>query len=557
MGEQEAVEHRQEHPRLELGVGDPKRGEDSPELRVPRLGPVPTERAQRGVAARLLKQRVLRHRAPAVILELRQQQRRQLVHKAAAREARTTQAGEAVVKGLDLAAHEVLERLLEHRLARIEPVGGGAERHPGRLGHRPVAHRVDPVLGDEAERGLEEQLPAVGSAGPAPMPGSPRGPRSLGSRSRRSVHLYCTIVHQVAAARKEVSDCDLLVIGGGIVGAAAALDASRRGLRVDLLERGPLLPAAGSSKGTARIFAPAAFPDAEHLEMGLRALELWRGIEGASGIRLLEPTGALSVGAFAERELGALEAAGEEAELIPSERANRDLGVHLGDERPILWQPRAGVILADRAHRALLGLARAAGARLRERERALALSEEDDAVLVETERCHRRCGAAVVAAGPWTAELLAGAGIEVPLRVSRQSVAQLRLADPGGRRPVALMEFDDEEPYALWEPAYGLKAAFHARGPEVDAGDEPGEPDGEAIARLEAWARVRFPAATAGLAGAETCLYTNAPGERFWLERRGRIAVVSACNGQGFQYAPETGRRAVELALEPLGLAAR
>ena len=52
------------------------------------------------------------------------------------------------------------------------------------------------------------------------------------------------------------------------------------------------------------------------------------------------------------------------------------------------------------------------------------------------------------------------------------------------------------------------------------------------------------------MSAAETCLYTNTPDERFVLERRGRIVVAAACNGQGFQLAPESGRRVAALALD-------
>jgi glycine/D-amino acid oxidase-like deaminating enzyme len=33
------------------------------------------------------------------------------------------------------------------------------------------------------------------------------------------------------------------------------------------------------------------------------------------------------------------------------------------------------------------------------------------------------------------------------------------------------------------------------------------------------------------------------------IERRGPIVVVSACNGQGFQFAPATGERAARIAV--------
>ena len=59
----------------------------------------------------------------------------------------------------------------------------------------------------------------------------------------------------------------------------------------------------------------------------------------------------------------------------------------------------------------------------------------------------------------------------------------------------ALMSFDGDEPYALIDPARGLKAALHRRGPEVG----PGEwdlVDPEALDRIAAWAETRSPAST-------------------------------------------------------------
>ena len=93
-----------------------------------------------------------------------------------------------------------------------------------------------------------------------------------------------------------------------------------------LLERS-LSKARGSSKGSARIFAPAAYPDESYLELALRALARWREIESESGERLLWTTGALTQGEFAEREMSALRAAGVEAEFLTAEDAARRFGV--------------------------------------------------------------------------------------------------------------------------------------------------------------------------------------------------------------------------------------
>jgi sarcosine oxidase len=340
---------------------------------------------------------------------------------------------------------------------------------------------------------------------------------------------------------------DVLVIGGGVVGAAATLAVARRGMDVALLESSPLASAQGSSAGRTRIFSPAAYPDESYLDMGLRALSRWRELELASRQRLLRPTGALTTGDFAEQELPALRSAGVEAELLSSDRASRRFGVSVSEGRSILHQADAGVIYAERARNVLLALARAAGARLCEKEHVLSIDERSESLAVETRRRDWRCSTALVAAGPWSGELLSGAGIHLPLEVSCQSVVYLGMPDRDNP-PVALMDFDGDEPFACWDPEHGLKAALHARGPAVTSPPTPVPVEEPAIGRVITWARRRYPNRELTRAAVEPCMYTNTPDERFILERRGRVVVGSACNGQGFQFAPETGERLARLA---------
>jgi sarcosine oxidase len=256
----------------------------------------------------------------------------------------------------------------------------------------------------------------------------------------------------------------------------------------------------------------------------------------------------LSHGRFPERQLPALEAAGVAAELVFGEEALTNFGVRAAGGGPLVHQPDAGVIRADRARAALLRMAAAAGAELREGVRVRSIAERGEAVEIETDSGRRRFAAAIVAAGPWSGKLLAAAGIEAPLSVSCQTVAWFALEHPPAWPP-ALIEFDGEEPYALWDPGRGLKAALHARGPVVDP-DDVHEPERAALERLAAWVADCFPGAAGEPTAVETCLYTNTPEERFILEARGRIVIASACNGQGFQFAPETGERVARLALE-------
>ena len=141
------------------------------------------------------------------------------------------------------------------------------------------------------------------------------------------------------------------------------------------------------------------------------------------------------------------------------------------------------MIRADRALATLLRLAGEAGVELCEEEAVTAITASDDSVEVVTARRSLRAATAVVAAGPWSRALLAGVGIEVPLTVTRQTVAYFELSNPEAR-PAALIDYEGDEPYALWDPVRGLKASLHQRGPAVEPDDPSPGADPLVIERL-------------------------------------------------------------------------
>lgn len=361
--------------------------------------------------------------------------------------------------------------------------------------------------------------------------------------------MYCTIVHNLSelGEQRERREADVVVIGGGIVGAATALALVGKGAGVVLVERDAGPVANGSSKGDARIFCPAPHPDESYLEMGLRAIERWREIESRGGRKLLLQTGALTTGRFAERSLAALRAAEQPAELLGADDVRRRFGVET-EGRSAIHQAEAGVIRAAVAHAAVLDLAARAGATLHHDEAAVAIEPDSSGAIVTTRRFVYRCETAVVAAGPWSRALLAPAGIELAATVSAQTVVYLRLRE-SGLPPSALMDFDGDEPYGLFDPRHGLKVALHARGLEAGDATRPPAIDRAAAAELEVWARRTYPGAIDASAGVDACLYTRTPGERFVIRRHGPVVVVAACNGQGFQFAPETAERAARIAV--------
>jgi sarcosine oxidase len=345
------------------------------------------------------------------------------------------------------------------------------------------------------------------------------------------------------------STVDVVVVGGGVVGAATARALARRGASVALLEQGSLTTAQGSSRGTARIVSPAPYPDAEYLEMGLRALDQWRELERSSGDSLLNLTGALYAGSGIEEFVPAWQAAGVEIQSLTSAEAEQRWGITGLEPEPILFQPEAGVIRADRARDALLQSAVEHGAQAHQHERVIAIEPADDRAKLRTTRRIWHADRVIVVAGPWVRELVAPLGIELPLKVTSQSVAYF--PPPPGAEPLpAVMEFDGDEPYALVDPERGLKVALHRSGPEVTPAGRWEISDAEGLEQVTGWARSRFAAISARPTETEACLYTNTADERFILDRHGPVVVGSACSGQGFQSAPETGRSLARLALE-------
>ena len=119
---------------------------------------------------------------------------------------------------------------------------------------------------------------------------------------------------------------DLIVVGAGLAGAAAARSAAARGASVVVLEQFAPGHRNGSSHGSARIFR-RAYPDPLYVRLTGQAGEEWRALEAAAGETLLTMTGEIDFGAV--REPAGLHAVltgcGVPADLLPAGRGEPPL----------------------------------------------------------------------------------------------------------------------------------------------------------------------------------------------------------------------------------------
>jgi sarcosine oxidase len=330
------------------------------------------------------------------------------------------------------------------------------------------------------------------------------------------------------------------------MGAATTRALARRGSRVIALEQFRVGHSRGSSHGRSRIFR-LSYPEAHYVDMAQQALPLWRALESELERTLLTTTGGIDVGAGVRAHARALEDAGASFEVLDAATAGRRWPfLALPRAAPVLFQPDAGFVAADEAVAALVASARAAGAVVREGSRVERVDVGDSAVTISLDGELLRSPTVVITAGAWVGKVAKGLEIDLPVRVTRESVSYFRLE---GAVPPTVVEWEEPVVYALWSPGQGIKVGEHAAGPVTDP-DEPGPPDADSVTRTREWVASRFPTADARPLLSETCLYTNEPNERFILERRGRVVVGSPCSGHGFKFAPLIGERLADLALE-------
>src|ERR1700689_3157844 len=89
---------------------------------------------------------------------------------------------------------------------------------------------------------------------------------------------------------------DVIVLGVGGMGSAAAFELARRGRRVLGLEQFSLVHDRGSSHGETRIIRKAYFEHPDYVPLLLRAYELWRDLQATEGFSLMHLCGLLLAG---------------------------------------------------------------------------------------------------------------------------------------------------------------------------------------------------------------------------------------------------------------------
>lgn len=351
---------------------------------------------------------------------------------------------------------------------------------------------------------------------------------------------------------------DVIVIGLGADGSAAAAHLAGRGAKVLGLEAFARAHTNGSSGGLTRVIRLAYYEHPDYVPLLERAWSLWRELEAETGTELLRQTGGVYVGPRdGELVAGSLRSAREHAldhELLDPAALRERLPLFRFD--PDWWglaEATAGYLAPERAIAAHLAQAERHGAELRFDERVSGWTRDGDGVRVVTDRGTYRAAKLVVAAGAWNARLLPA--IAPLLQVKRvplfwfEPVAEREAL---ARLPVYIV--DSGLGHGCYGFPYladqGLKIATHGAGTPADPDtvDRNVHPDDEAPIR--AFVRERLPAGDGPVRLTKVCMYTVTPDEHFIVDVDGPVAYASACSGHGFKFASVMGEVLADLALD-------
>ena len=353
-----------------------------------------------------------------------------------------------------------------------------------------------------------------------------------------------------------VDTADIVIVGGGAVGASIAYHLGQRGVGrgVVLLERNTLgSGSTGRSAGGIR----CQFSTEINIRFSLEALEVWRQFESIFGL----PVDYREIGylflAHTEQQaeqfrhnvalqnrLGVpsrLVDAPEMARLVP--------GLNTADLTAGAYSPRDAIAGPNEATQAFVRRAREAGVRICEGVEVTAIDTRHDRVqAVETTHGRIETPVVVNAAGPWAALVGRMAGLDVPVKPYRR---ELFVSEPFEAIPEVPLVIDigvgwyfrREGPGILMSGAKDNHSSFDMH---VDWGGLP---------RIAAHATQRMPPLAAARFGSKAWagLYDVSPDDHAILGPVPELPGFYCANGfsgHGFQHSPTTGRVMAEWILD-------
>jgi len=352
-------------------------------------------------------------------------------------------------------------------------------------------------------------------------------------------------------------ELDVIVVGAGAFGVAAAIELRARGAAVELIDPGPLPNPHAASTDISKAVRMDYGADALYTELAERSLERWRECNRRWGAELYHETGfllmtraALAPGSYEGDCYQLLRARGHRLERMdPASLRQRFPAWSAGGYVDGYYNPIAGWVESAAAMTRLIDEAQATGVMLREGRSFSGFIEKKSRVtgVVLADGAESTADHVVLATGAWTPTLLPE--LDRLMWACGQPVMHFRpvrreLFEPV-RFPVWGADISQTGWYGFPLNADGvLKIANHGPGTRVHP-SAARDVDPSAEATFREFLRTTLPdLVDAPLVEARTCLYCDTWDGNFWIDhhpRRAGLIVAAGGSGHGFKFAPVLG----------------
>jgi len=360
---------------------------------------------------------------------------------------------------------------------------------------------------------------------------------------------------------------DVIILGLGAMGSAAAYELAKAGASVLGLEQYGPFHDRGSSFGRTRMIRKVYMEGDVYLPLLERAYEKWQALDALERRPVINLCGGIYIGHREDAVItGTRKIARDNGlvleELSPPEIRARFPAFRPDDDMVGLYDPVAGYTNPAGVFSFYHRMAKENGAALHFNEKVRGIRIENNKIHVFSDKRDYEAKKLIIAAGAWLGKVASGFGISLPLEVWRMV---LNWFDPQGLPsrfkpgpfvPNLWILHDGSIIYGFpWtEEEEGVKYAFHNRYRVVGDPDKVKRTVGKREAH-DLWKLLGkyVPEAAGTLLKSKVCFYTMTPDERFLigaLPGHENILVSGGFSGHGFKFTPVVGEILRDLALE-------
>ena len=358
------------------------------------------------------------------------------------------------------------------------------------------------------------------------------------------------------------STFDVVIIGAGAMGSAAAYHLSKTGKKILVLDQYAPPHNLGSSHGESRIIREAYFESPMYVPLVQQAYKLWDALEKESGKKLFLKTGGLMLGKKERRVFQGAAASARQYnvpyEYLDSTAIKKLFPVFKPSEDTVaLFEQNAGILFPEECISTQLQLAKRNGVSFHFNETVERIQSKDGGVEIITAKAQYQANKVIVSAGAWMDELFPE--LHLPLSVKRQVLFWFKCTGRNakgflpGHCPVYIWEHEENKIfYGFPDLGDGLKIAVHHGGRLTTANTIDRDVSHEEINEVTDLMN-RFFDVEATFDRSAVCMYTNTPDENFIIDyhpSNRNIILVSACSGHGFKFSTAIGKILCDMIIE-------